>query len=344
MSNSIKIAIDVMGSDKGPEAIISGAALSKERNPEIEFFFFGDQQLIIRLAEKFSILKDSFEVIGADDIVSPDDKPSAVLRKSKNTSMGKSLEWLQDKKVDALVSAGNTGALMALSKFKLRTLSGISRPAIATTIPHAKGEFVMLDLGANIECNTENIVQFAIMGSEFAKVVLGKTSPKIGILNVGTEQEKGKATLQEASEFLKNSYLAKEFTGFVEGNEITNGVVDVVVTDGFSGNIALKTAEGIAKLCSAYIKKMFSDTFLGKISYFLIKKSLQTLKTKLDPRNRNGALFLGLNGIVVKSHGGADDLSFAAAIDIALEFSKEGVGDKIVNNLDSFNLQDKIIG
>jgi glycerol-3-phosphate acyltransferase PlsX len=288
-------------------------------------------------------LKDSFEVIGADDIVSPDDKPSAVLRKSKNTSMGKSLEWLQDKKVDALVSAGNTGALMALSKFKLRTLSGISRPAIATTIPHAKGEFVMLDLGANIECNTENIVQFAIMGSEFAKVVLGKTSPKIGILNVGTEQEKGKATLQEASEFLKKSYLAKEFTGFVEGNEITNGVVDVVVTDGFSGNIALKTAEGIAKLCSVYIKKMFSDTFLGKISYFLIKKSLQTLKIKLDPRNRNGALFLGLNGIVVKSHGGADDLSFAAAIDIALEFSKEGVGDKIVNGLNSFNLQDKII-
>ena len=288
-------------------------------------------------------MKDSFEVIGTDDIVSPDDKPSAVLRKSKNTSMGKSLEWLQDKKVDALVSAGNTGALMALSKFKLRTLSGISRPAIATTIPHAKGEFVMLDLGANIECNTENIVQFAIMGSEFAKVVLGKTSPKIGILNVGTEQEKGKATLQEASEFLKNSYLAKEFTGFVEGNEITNGVVDVVVTDGFSGNIALKTAEGIAKLCSAYIKKMFSDTFLGKIAYFLIKKSLQTLKTKLDPRNRNGALFLGLNGIVVKSHGGADDLSFAAAIDIALEFSKEGVGDKIVNGLNSFNLQDKII-
>ena len=156
-------------------------------------------------------------------------------------------------------------------------------------------------------------------------------------------KKKGKATLQEASEFLKKSYLAKNFTGFVEGNEITNGVVDVVVTDGFSGNIALKTAEGIAKLCSVYIKKMFSDTFLGKISYFLIKKFLQTLKTKLDPRNRNGALFLGLNGIVVKSHGGADDLSFAAAIDIALEFSKEGVGDKIVNGLNNFNLQDKII-
>ena len=207
-------------------------------------------------------MKNSFEVIGTDDIVSPDDKPSAVLRNSKNTSMGKSLEWLQDKKVDALVSAGNTGALMALSKFKLRTLSGISRPAIATTIPHAKGEFVMLDLGANVECNTENFVQFAIMGSEFAKVVLGKTSPKIGILNVGTEQEKGKVALQEASEFLKNSYLAKEFSGFVEGNEITNGVVDVVVTDGFSGNIALKNCRRNSKIMLLFIlKKCFQILF-----------------------------------------------------------------------------------
>ena len=343
MSNSIKIAIDVMGSDKGPEEMISGAALSKERNPSSEFIFFGEYELLSKLVKKFDILKESSEIIGTDDIVSPDDKPSLVLRKSKNTSMGKSLEWLQNKKVDALVSAGNTGALMALSKFKLRTLTGISRPAIATTIPHANGEFVMLDLGANVECNTENYIQFAIMGSEFAKVVLGKTNPKIGILNVGTEQEKGKINLQEASDFLKKSYLSEEFSGFVEGNEITNGVVDVVVTDGFSGNIALKTAEGIAKLCATYIKKMFSDTFFGKVAFLLIKKSLNALKIKLDPRNRNGALFLGLNGIVVKSHGGADALSFAAAIDIAFEFSKEGVGDKIVKGLKSFNLQGEVI-
>ena len=192
MSNSIKIAIDVMGSDKGPEEMISGAALSKERNPNSEFIFFGEYKLLSKLVKKFDILKESSEIIGTDDIVSPDDKPSLVLRKSKNTSMGKSLEWLQNKKVDALVSAGNTGALMALSKFKLRTLTGISRPAIATTIPHANGEFVMLDLGANVECNTENYIQFAIMGSEFAKVVLGKTNPKIGILNVGQNRKKEK--------------------------------------------------------------------------------------------------------------------------------------------------------
>ena len=215
MSNSIKIAIDVMGSDKGPEVIISGAALSKERNPNSEYVFFGDYEQITKLVKKFNVLKNSYEVIGTEEIVSPDDKPSTVLRNSKNTSMGKSLEWLQSKKVDALVSAGNTGALMALSKLKLRTLTGISRPAIATTIPHSNGEFVMLDLGANVDCNTENIIQFAIMGSEFAKVVLGKRNPKIGILNVGTEQEKGKVALQEASEYLKNSYLAKQFSGFI---------------------------------------------------------------------------------------------------------------------------------
>ena len=168
---------------------------------------------------------------------------------------------------------------------------------------------------------------------------LPSEKPKIGILNVGTEQEKGKLALQEASEYLKNSFLSDDFHGFVEGNEITSGIVDVVVTDGFSGNIALKTAEGIAKLCSLYIKKMFSDTFLGKISYLLIKKSLGTLKTKLDPRTRNGALFLGLNGIVVKSHGGADDLSFASAIDIAFEFAKEKVDDKIIFGLQNLKPQ-----
>jgi len=335
MSNSVTIAIDVMGGDKGPEEIISGAATSKERHPDSKYIFFGDFKKISKIIGKFSKLQGCCEIVGTNSVVSPDDKPSVVLRKSKNTSMGEALDWLKNKKVDALVSAGNTGALMALSKFKLRTLNGISRPAIATTIPHSYGEFVMLDLGANVECNTENFIQFAIMGAEFAKIILGKEKPKIGILNVGTEQEKGKVALQEASEYLKNSYLSNQFSGFVEGNTITNGVVDVVVTDGFTGNVALKTAEGIAKLCAFYIKRMFSDGILGKISYFLIKNSLGLLKAKLDPRTRNGALFLGLNGIVVKSHGGADALSFASAIDIACEFSKEGVGDKIIKGIDN---------
>ena len=179
MSNSVIIAIDVMGGDKGPEVIISGAALSKERHPDSKYIFFGDFKVIEKIVSKFTALKGCYEIIGTDSVVSPEDKPSVVLRKSKNTSMGEALDWLKNKKVDALVSAGNTGALMALSKFKLRTLSGISRPAIATTIPHSNGEFVMLDLGANVECNTENYIQFAIMGNEFAKIILGKHRPKI---------------------------------------------------------------------------------------------------------------------------------------------------------------------
>ena len=335
MSSSIKIAIDVMGSDKGPDSIISGAALSKERHPDSEYVFFGDYDIISKIVEKQPILKGSYEIVGTESVVLPEDKPSLVLRKGKKTSMGMSLDWLKNKKVNAVVSAGNTGALMALSKFTLRTLSGINRPAIATTIPHMSGEFVMLDLGANVDSNSESLVQFAIMGSEFAKIILGKEKPTIGILNVGTEAEKGKVVLQEAAEHIKKTYLINDFKGFVEGSEITNGIVDVVVTDGFTGNIALKTAEGIAKLCTFYIKRMFSDTLFGKLSYFLVRKSLGSLKPKLDPRNRNGALFLGLNGIVVKSHGGADDLSFASAIDIAFDFSKEGVDAKILKGLDS---------
>ena len=335
MSNSITIAIDVMGSDKGPEEIISGVALSRERHPNAKYIFFGNSTEIKKALRKHNILKESYEIISTKFVVSPDDKPSQVLRNSKDTSMGSSLDWLKSRKVDALVSAGNTGALMALSKFKLRTMNGINRPAIATTIPHAKGEFVMLDLGANVECDSENLIQFAIMGTEFAKIILAKDKPKIGILNVGTEQEKGRASLQKVSEYLKNSYLSDQFKGFVEGNVITNGVVDVVITDGFTGNIALKTAEGIAKLCTFYIKSVFSGSIMGRVSYFLIKNSMDLLKTKLDPRNRNGALFLGLNGIVVKSHGGADALSFASAIDIAIDFSKENVGEKIIKSLEN---------
>jgi glycerol-3-phosphate acyltransferase PlsX len=263
----------------------------------------------------------------------PEDKPSLALRKRGKTSMGVSLKYLAEKKASALVSAGNTGALMAMSKLQLRMLEGISRPAIAATFPHEKGEFILLDLGANTDCNTENLMQFAIMGTEFAKVVLGRDDPKIAILNIGTEQDKGKSYIKEAANLLENSYLSKNFIGYIEGSDMTKGLADVVVADGFSGNIALKTAEGVAVLCSIYIKKIFQSSILGKISYLLLSKKLSSLKEKLDPRKRNGALFLGLNGLVVKSHGSADSLGFAAAIDIAYEFAQEEVGTKIIKSL-----------
>ena len=297
MQTNLKIAIDVMGSDNGPEAIISGASLSKERHPKIEYLFFGDEELIKSHLKNYKNLNNSYEIIHAQKVVLPEDKPSLALRKRGNTS--------------ALVSAGNTGALMAMAKLQLRMLEGISRPAIAATFPHEKGEFILLDLGANTDCNTENLMQFAIMGTEFAKVVLGRDDPKIAILNIGTEQDKGKLYINDAANLLMKSYLSKNFIGYIEGSDMTKGLADVVVADGFSGNIALKTAEGVAVLCSSYIKKIFQSSILGKISY----------------------LFLGLNGLVVKSHGSADSLGFEAAIDIAYEFAQEEVGIKITKSL-----------
>lgn len=338
MTTSVNIAIDVMGSDKGPEKIIEASSISKTRFPTINYTYFGDSKLIIKYVKKYKNLVDSYQITHTDEEVLPEDKPSFALRKRKDSSMGKALSFLREKKVDALVSAGNTGALMAMSKLELRMLDGILRPAIAASFPHKKGEFVMLDLGANTECSQENLVQFAIMGTEYAKVVLGKDEPKLAILNIGTEADKGKAYINETAENLKNNFLSKNFIGYIEGNDIIKGDVDVVISDGFTGNIALKTAEGVAALCSNYIKNIFEGSLLGKISFLLLSKKLEALKDKLDPRKRNGALFLGLNGIVVKSHGGADALGFASAIDIAFEFAYEDIAKKIIDNISKQNI------
>ena len=333
MSTRVNIAIDVMGSDKGPEAVIAGSSVSKTRYPNIHYTFFGDKKLVSKYTKKYKNLKGAFELIHTDDQVLPEDKPSLALRKRKNTSMGVSLTYLKQKKVDAVVSAGNTGALMAMAKLELRMLEGIIRPAIAATFPHKSGEFVMLDLGANTECNTEHLMQFAIMGAEFAKVVLGAEDPRLAILNIGTEQDKGKIYINNTDKALKESYLSKNYIGFIEGNNITSGIADVVISDGFSGNIALKTAEGVATLCSSYIRRIFESSLIGKLCFVMLSSKLAALKDKLDPRKRNGALFLGLNGIVVKSHGGADALGIASAIDIAYEFVFEDVAKKITNNI-----------
>ena len=339
MTTRVNIAIDVMGSDRGPEDIIKASSISKTRYPAIEYTYFGDSKSISQYVKKYKNLIGSYQIMHTDQQVLPEDKPSLALRKRKNSSMGSALSFLKAKKVTALVSAGNTGALMAMSKLELRMLDGILRPAIAATFPHKKGEFVMLDLGANTECSQENLFQFAVMGSEYAKVVLGKENPKLAILNIGTEADKGKAYINEAANNLKKSYLSKNFMGYIEGNDIVNGFVDVVISDGFSGNIALKTAEGVATLCSNYIKNIFESSFFGKVSFLLLSKKLATLKDKLDPRKRNGALFLGLNGIVVKSHGGADALSFASAIDIAYEFAYEDIAKKIIGNISKQHIE-----
>ena len=247
MTTSVNIAIDVMGSDKGPATIIAASSLSKTRYPAIKYTYLGNSKLISKYVEKYKNLINSFQIIHTDEQVLPEEKPSLALRKRKNSSMGRALSFLKEKNVDAVVSAGNTGALMAMAKFVLKTLPGIDRPAIASYFPTERGQSLMLDLGANVICSSDNLVQFAVMGEVFARNVLGLPQPSVGILNVGSEQLKGHESVQLAFYALQNIDLPIKFHGFIEGDDIGKGTVDVIVTDGFTGNIALKTAEGTAK-------------------------------------------------------------------------------------------------
>ena len=333
MTTRINIAIDVMGSDKGPETIIEASSISKTRYPEIKYTYFGNSKLISKYVKKYKNLINSYEIIHTDEEVLPEDKPSLALRKRKSTSMGRALSFLKEKKVEALVSAGNTGALMAMSKLELRMLDGILRPAIAATFPHKKGEFVMLDLGANTECSQDNLLQFAVMGSEYAKVVLGKEDPKLAILNIGTEADKGKVYINETAKNLEKSYLSKNFVGYIEGNDIINGHVDVVISDGFSGNIALKTAEGTANFITGEMKKVMNGNLIGKISSLINIINITKFKKRLDPRLYNGAIFIGLDSPVVKSHGGTDYIGFSNSLDVCHRIVKGNLIEKIKQNI-----------
>jgi glycerol-3-phosphate acyltransferase PlsX len=265
--------------------------------------------------------------------VGGDAKPSQVLRHGRKTSMGLAVDAVKDGRAGAAVSAGNTGALMALAKFVLKTLPGIERPAIASLMPTRRSAAVFLDLGANAECDAANLVQFAVMGEVFARAVLGIAKPTVGLLNVGTEEVKGHDTIREAAAALKALDLPIEFRGFVEGTDVTSGKVDVVVTDGFTGNVALKVAEGTVALYSQFLREAFKSTLLAKLGYYLARPALQLARQRLDPRRYNGAMFLGLNGIVVKSHGGTDALGFANAIGVAVDLVQQGTNERITTEL-----------
>jgi glycerol-3-phosphate acyltransferase PlsX len=255
--------------------------------------------------------------------------------------MGLAIEALKEGRAGAVVSAGNTGALMALSKFVLKTLPGIERPAIGSLMPTKRRETVFLDLGANAECDAENLVQFAVMGEVFAREVLGIEKPTVGLLNIGTEDLKGNETIRQAATALRESGLPIEFRGFVEGTDLTNGTTDVVVTDGFTGNVALKVAEGTAGLYTHFLRQAFKDSYLSRLGYVLARGALNRTRQRLDPRRYNGAMFLGLNGVVVKSHGGTDALGFANAIDVAVGLVQQGTNERITAELNK--LEDKVI-
>jgi glycerol-3-phosphate acyltransferase PlsX len=330
---TLAIALDAMGGDHAPEVVVAGADLARERNPELHFLMFGDEERLAGLIRGRRQLAARTTIEHTSEAVEPDAKPSQVLRQGRSTSMRLAIDAVKDGRASAAVSAGNTGALMALAKFALKTLPGIERPAIASLMPTRRSETVVLDLGANTECDADNLVQFAVMGEVFARAVLGIAQPTVGLLNVGTEDGKGNDTLRKAAAALRSSPLAIEFRGFVEGTDLASGKVDVVVTDGFTGNVALKVAEGAVGLYAQFLREAFKSSLLSKLGYLLAKPALQLVRQRLDPRRYNGAMFLGLNGVVVKSHGGTDALGFANAIGVAADLVGQGTNQWIITEL-----------
>lgn len=331
------VAIDVMGGDAGLPAVLSAADTAAERYPRLRFRLHGPEPRIREALAGLPRLAGRAEIVHTDDVVLGTDKPSQALRRSRTSSMGMAIQSVKDGKAHAAVSAGNTGALMALALFSLRTMPGIDRPALAALLPTLKNDSVVLDLGANTECDSENLVQFAIMGAAFARTVLGLARPRVGLLNIGEEELKGTEEIRDAAALLRGADLPMDFQGFVEGDKLGKGDVDVIVTDGFSGNIALKTAEGTARLVTGLLAEAFRSSLLSKIGFLLSRKALRALKTHLDPNAHNGAVFLGLNGLVVKSHGSATVAGIANAIGVAHDLVVDNVGDRIAHDLANFS-------
>ena len=333
-----RIAIDAMGGDSGPAAMVAGVARAHRRDPTLRFLIIGDEKLIAPELERNSAVAGAVEVVHTTEAIAASEKPSQAIRRARTTSMGMAINAVKDAQADAAVSAGNTGAMMAMSKLALRTMPGIDRPALAALLPTlGESDVVMLDLGANTECDAQNLVQFAVMGSAYARTVLRLDKPRVRLLNIGTEELKGTDELKEAASLLREAdYLPLRFDGFTEGDQLSRGNIDVVVTDGFSGNIALKTAEGTARFVTDLLRRAFKSSFRSKAGFALSRPALNLLKVHLDPNNHNGAVFLGLNGLVVKSHGGANPKGVANAIGVAAQMVRNDITRKIGEDLDNF--------
>lgn len=328
MAQQLVISVDAMGGDYGPSVVIGGIKAALERHPKARFILHGDEAVIRPLITD-EALANVCEVRHAASAVAMDAKPSQALRQGRESSMGRALQAVAQGEAAVAVSAGNTGALMALAIFALRKLPGISRPAIAALWPTRIGETVVLDVGANVDCDAEQLVSFAIMGAAFARVLFGLEQPTVGLLNIGTEIVKGNDAVKAAAQILKETPLAFNFHGFVEGTDISAGTVDVVVTDGFTGNVALKTAEGTAKLVAYYLSTALRRSWMAKLGALFASGAFRALKAKMDPRSVNGGVFLGLNGLVVKSHGGTDAIGFGAALDMAVDMASADLVKKI---------------
>jgi glycerol-3-phosphate acyltransferase PlsX len=331
MTEKVSIALDAMGGDHGPAVVVAGAEVSLARHPDAEMLFFGDEAAIAPLIATRPALREASRIIHTDVVVKMDEKPSQALRHGRwRSSMWLAIDAVKKGQASVAVSAGNTGALMAMAKFHLRTLPGISRPAIAALWPTLRGESIVLDVGASIGADAHHLLELAVMGNAMARVVFDLRSPTVGLLNIGVEEVKGLEEVREAHRILRGmASRSMDYRGFVEGDDIGQGTVDVVVTEGFAGNIALKTAEGTAKQIAAYLRSAMSRTLMARIGYFFARHAFKTLKDKMDPRKVNGGVFLGLNGVVIKSHGGTDAEGFAAAVDVGYDMARHGVLAKI---------------
>lgn len=337
------IALDVMGGDHGPSAVIPGAALALKDRPSLKFLLVGDEKLIAPLLERYPVLKPVSTIVHTDKAVSSDDKPAQALRNGRDSSMRLAINAVSDGRAQCVVSGGNTGALMAMAKMVLKCLPGIQRPAIASVFPTRRGETTVLDLGANLECDAEMLVQFAVLGSVYSRVVRGKETPTVGILNVGSEDMKGHEELRNAAAILQQVKFPGSYYGFVEGNDIPAGTVDVIVTDGFTGNVALKVAEGVGKLTSHMLKDALKSSPLSMIGAALAYGALKTAKKRMDPRLYNGGMFLGLNGICVKSHGSMDEVGIGNAIKVAADMVSSSFNSRVAQEIQQVMSQESFV-
>jgi len=327
-----------MGGDNAPQMVMEGILLALKRLPRLKILLFGPRSRFQPFLEKHSAFAARIQLHHTDEWVTAQTKPSVAVRSLRHSSMRLAIEAVRDGVADGVVSAGNTGAYMALAKIILKPLPGIDRPAIVSQVPTQRGESLFLDLGGNVDCQLHHLIEFSLMGEMFARHVFGLSHPSVGLLNVGSEALKGPEILKEAARVL--SQLPLNFQGFVEGDDITGGRVDVVVTDGFTGNVALKTGEGVMRLVFDSLRKGFSSSWRGKLSYLIAKPIFKALRYQLDPRKYNGAFWLGLNGVAVKSHGGTDAYGFAYALEMAFDIVHSGLNQKIAAEIGRPALQD----
>lgn len=337
MPQPVRISLDAMGGDAGPSVVVGGAALALERHPGLRFLLIGDEALLRPLLAQHPKLASAVEIRHSTVTIGMDEKPGQALRTGRwKSSMWMAVQAVRDGEADAAVSAGNTGALMAMSKVCLKTMGDIERPAIAAIWPTTRGESIVLDVGATIGADADHLVDMAIMGAAMARIVFDVERPTVGLLNVGTEEVKGVENVREAGRRLRETTIpGLSYHGFVEGDDLGRGTVDVVVTEGFTGNIALKTAEGTAKQIAEYLRQAMSRTTMAKIGYFFARRAFDALRDKMDPRKVNGGVFLGLEGVVVKSHGGTDALGFASAVDMAHDMAQHHLMQTIRDMLET---------